>query len=149
MRCTPTGRTRGLPASPDNSKPSRSFQVSKLPLIISSVSWDVIAEGLKSTQAKTLTSSGIKVVFLSPAADALRQLRQGKCIVNGISMASSEEEFVRVAAECRHSTIILSGSPRVGQTVFSCSPQIISAGASGQPSSCWPCPGWGRDLDLA
>lgn len=50
-------------------------QVSKLPLIISSMSWEVIAEGLKSTQ--------------------------GKCIVNGISMASSEEEFVRVAAECR------------------------------------------------
>eukprot|EP00439_Symbiodinium_sp_Y106_P038868 s3639_g4.t1 len=48
-------------------------RVSKLPLIISSMSWEVIAEGLKSTQ--------------------------GKCIVNGISMASSEEEFVRVAAE--------------------------------------------------
>ncbi|CAE7494889.1 metH [Symbiodinium natans] len=50
-------------------------QVSKLPVIICSMSWDVIAEGLKSAQ--------------------------GKCIVNGISMASSEEDFVRVAAECR------------------------------------------------
>ncbi|OLP81507.1 Methionine synthase [Symbiodinium microadriaticum] len=39
------------------------------------MSWEVIAEGLKSTQ--------------------------GMCIVNGISMASSEEDFVRVAAECR------------------------------------------------
>ncbi|CAJ1385093.1 unnamed protein product [Effrenium voratum] len=46
-----------------------------VPLVISSGTWDVIAEGLKSAQ--------------------------GKCIVNGLSLSSTEEEFLRGAEECR------------------------------------------------
>jgi len=48
---------------------------SKRPFLISSSSWPVIAEGLKNSQ--------------------------GKCIVNGISMAMSEEDVLRLASECR------------------------------------------------
>ncbi|CAJ1359819.1 unnamed protein product, partial [Effrenium voratum] len=46
-----------------------------VPLVISSGTWDVIAEGLKNAQ--------------------------GKCIVNGLSLSSTEEEFLRGAEECR------------------------------------------------
>eukprot|EP00438_Fugacium_kawagutii_P025612 Skav209715 [mRNA] locus=scaffold528:89297:94640:- [translate_table: standard] len=55
---------------------------------ISSMSWKVIAEGLKNTQ--------------------------GKCIVNGLSVASSEEEFLRAAAECRRfgAAVIILALPR-------------------------------------
>ncbi|CAE8592869.1 unnamed protein product [Polarella glacialis] len=49
--------------------------IAKAPFMISSMSWPVIAEGLKNTQ--------------------------GKCIVNGISMALDENEFLRLANECR------------------------------------------------
>eukprot|EP00930_Biecheleria_cincta_P009204 TRINITY_DN1108_c0_g1_i1.p1 TRINITY_DN1108_c0_g1~~TRINITY_DN1108_c0_g1_i1.p1 ORF type:complete len:2115 (+),score=427.14 TRINITY_DN1108_c0_g1_i1:725-6346(+) len=48
--------------------------VSQKPFMISSMSWAVISEGLKSTQ--------------------------GKCIVNGICPAMSEEGFLRLANEC-------------------------------------------------
>ncbi|CAE7196889.1 Mtr [Symbiodinium sp. CCMP2592] len=76
-------------------------KVSKLPLIISSMSWEVISEGLKSTQAMMRDDAG-------------------KCIVNGISMASSEQEFVRVAAECRRfgAAIVVLAMSRVALTRF-------------------------------
>lgn len=64
-------------------------KVAKVPLVISSMSWKVIAEGLKNTQ--------------------------GKCIVNGLSVASSEEEFLRAAEECKRfgAAIIVLALPRV------------------------------------
>ena len=53
------------------------------------MSWKVISEGLKNTQ--------------------------GKCIVNGLSVAVSEEEFLRAAQECRRfgAAIIVLALPRV------------------------------------
>lgn len=63
-------------------------KLAQVPLVISSGSWKVIAEGLKNTQ--------------------------GKCIVNGLSVASSEEEFLRAAAECRRfgAAVIILALPR-------------------------------------
>lgn len=63
-------------------------KLAHVPLVISSGSWKVIAEGLKNTQ--------------------------GKCIVNGLSVASSEEEFLRAAAECRRfgAAVIILALPR-------------------------------------
>jgi len=78
-------------------------KVAKVPLVISSMSWKVIAEGLKNTQ--------------------------GKCIVNGLSVASSEEEFLRAAEECRRfgaAVIVLAlpkhegGYPTYQEKVESC-----------------------------
>eukprot|EP00931_Biecheleriopsis_adriatica_P062379 TRINITY_DN3757_c0_g1_i1.p1 TRINITY_DN3757_c0_g1~~TRINITY_DN3757_c0_g1_i1.p1 ORF type:complete len:2077 (+),score=489.19 TRINITY_DN3757_c0_g1_i1:77-6307(+) len=64
--------------------------ISKLPFVISSVSWPVISEGLKNTQ--------------------------GKCIVNGISTALSDEEFLRLASECKRfgAAVIVLAFPQGG-----------------------------------
>jgi len=50
-------------------------RVAKVPFMLCSCQWDTIREGLKCVQ--------------------------GKCIVNGVALALGEEEFLRIAKECR------------------------------------------------